>query len=133
MKLKIKSVLDSNRALTTLSNTEVPLSTAIKLAKNLRALSEAVDLYEQRHKKLLDRLGKPTANNQQFLIPPAKVDEYNGAHDKMLAEEVDLDVTQIMLADLGDISVSPNNLVPLDWMIADMEHPLAGRNIAEAG
>ena len=117
MKLKLREFVDGDRALSALGAIDMPVSTAYKIAKNLRLIQlETQPYYDVRKKKLeplADKKGKveyPDAETRKKI---------EGEFDKLLDQEADVAIKALPIKALGDIEVAPAILYGAWFMFTD--------------
>lgn len=131
MKLTINEILLSTRALSQLSNATIPIGVAVKLAENLRTLNVVNEQFQQRHDLVAEKFGTRTKDGVSWSIPNEKVAEYNKEIKKITDTEIDIELDQCTISDLGnDLKCSPNDLVHLKWLFSDYNDKPKGKKDA---
>lgn len=125
MKITIKELLESNDSFVELAALKtIPVLTAYKLAKlskDIRAEQETfTELRNAKIKELgeetLDKDGNKTGN---WNVKKENAELFNDETKKMLSIEVELNVPEVKLADLGVTTIAPDVLTPLLWLVKE--------------
>jgi len=114
--MNIKDILESKEALAELLGKEMPLSVAVKVSKLQKELNEVLDIYNSRRKTLFDKYGEPIEDGE-MRIKDEHIKEYVLEHDKLLLDEIDITITPINADTLGNISIKPDHLTKLSWLL----------------
>jgi hypothetical protein len=116
MKLTLGSIKAAQPALTKLLNADLPIATAFKLSKLVKAVENELTSYESQRVKLIEKLGEAegdtTKVKQENL--PAFVEEMTKLHDI----ECELPGDPIPVADLGDLNISAVDVALLNGVIS---------------
>ena len=111
--MNIKEILESKEAIETLTAQSLPINIAIKVSKIQKELNEVLDIYQERRKSLFEKYGE----GDDLAIPDDKREVFISDHDELIEEELEIVIEQISAEALGDISISPNHLTNLSWLI----------------
>jgi hypothetical protein len=116
IKLKLKEIVDIEKDLELLSNTDLPTKVSYAVAKTLKGVKSELSIYHDQVAKLVQTF-KPTFNengtSMNFSTPEEKgryLDNYN----ELVNTEVEIDVHKSSINDLGDLKIKPALLV--DWL-----------------
>ena len=92
------------------------INTAYKIANVVDEIGKALRVYEERKLQLFKEYGKDDDEGGMTILEE-NVQTYQDLHDKLVQEEVDLNIDMISIEMLGDISVTPATLITLNWLI----------------
>lgn len=119
MKLKIRDLLDARRALGILGTISLPARAAYVVARNARKVSAEVEFLEEARVKLLKECEATTVDGKS-VFPSKELEERANTEFKDLIDtEVDVDVRELNVADLGNSQVPPAAFVDLWWMFKE--------------
>jgi len=111
--MNIKGILESKEAIEVLTAQSIPINTAIKISKLQIELNGILDIYQGRRKALFEEYGE----GEILTIPDNKQEAFIKLHDELIEEELEIIIEQISVEALGDISISPNHLSALSWLV----------------
>lgn len=125
--MRISSMLDKSvqGALQKMSQAVLPLSTAMKIKKNMKKISEAVETYEEQRQKLLAVYGEKDKKGElkksedgQVKFSDKNLEEFGKEMSQLLNTDVEL--VKINVADLGDkVEMSAIELFMLSELLED--------------
>lgn len=118
MKFKLGELRRMGPSLTRLSDKELPIGVSYRLSKFLTKVSSELVAVEKERVKLIQRFGNMDPDRQKIEVPPDKITDFRQAFDALLMEEVDIDVTPMETKELGDIVISPQDLMFLEKIIS---------------
>lgn len=128
MKLKLIKLLNAQEGLQALANTKGLSSVvAYRIAKNVKALDEELNTYEETRKKLVeekankDEEGKPIIKDDKYDLTNKALKEVNKELNALLEEEVDIDIKELSLIDIDKAGLSALELSSIDFMIREEE------------
>ena len=111
--MNIKEILESKEAIENLTTLTMPLNVAIKVSKIQKELNTVLDIYQERRKALFEEYGE----GEDLHIPDSNRELFINKHDILIEEPIDIEFEQISAEALGDISISPNHLTNLSWLL----------------
>ena len=85
--------------------------------ENLRSGKTMKDLEDMRI-KLIDKYGKDREGGGRE-VPPENMKSFMDSFNEVLNEEVTLNIQRIHINSLGDIMLSPQDLMPTEWLIIE--------------
>lgn len=109
MKLKVKDIYDLSLGLADLSGKELPISTALKVERNHKAVNEEVISTDKIRKKIAEKYKEKEVEGG-IKIKEDKRDVFAKEIDELLEQGVDVNVTKISVDELGSISIKPKTL-----------------------
>lgn len=122
--MKLSQILVMEPALQALSQVKLPVKGGYRVSKLILAFSKEAQLYHEQRNKLLQDLGKPSADGSQFMLREENegrvvfdnVKEFNEQINALL--EVDVgEFDKIKLDDFGSAQIEPQHLLALDGLI----------------
>lgn len=125
MKLTNEVILNSSSKLSDLSQREFPVKVSYALAKNITKLNAELVIYNSERTKLIEKYsikdegGKTLEENGQINIQPECLEGWNKDIRELLAIENEIDIHQFSIEALNDYSMSANDLMVIDYMIAE--------------
>ena len=118
MLLTINQVLSARNSLGELNNIKLPISTAIKLNKDLNMINDVQDEFNKRQTAIYELHGTPGDGPGLFKFEQDAIPVVNDLLQAIGTEEVNLDIMMLDIAQLGDrAELSGNDLRNLDWYL----------------
>jgi len=116
MKLSLKQIVESEKGMIAILETKLPIKIAYRLTKLSNKIRAELAVYNEQRVTLVKRLGEEqTKDNWQ--VKPENMKEFLEEFNKLQDEIVEIDFTPLKLEELGDVVISPKDLV--DWIISD--------------
>lgn len=122
--MKLKTLIESQGALNKLLALKLPVKVAYKISKMTNRIQTELKIYEDQRIKLVKDLGEVTdEQTQSFKVKNENLDKFSEEITKLQDIEVDLGfgpdiaLEKIKVEDLGEVSVEPNDLINLGWLI----------------
>jgi len=130
MKLTNAVLVNSVGSLNTLSELDLPVKTAFKLAKLSRKIDNLLQIYNDILKKLQTTHAELDENNQPKSVPNSDnpnlrhlifkdPEAFQREYQELLLIENELDVSQLTIEELGDVKVKTSTLYQLSWLFED--------------
>ena len=116
MKLKLSQLVNAQNALSTLAIQRVVASTSFRIARNLKVVASEMELYEAQRKALLDKYGVLSADKTRYQFENGNGEKFNEEFRALLDTEIDTSITPILMDDLGDVKMTPGEMLVLEWM-----------------
>lgn len=119
MKISTRKVAGSQAALGALVNKEMPIGLAVKIKKVLGECDVVVETLREAHNRNIKELCDDSNAEQIKVTDEDKLVELNARHEKLLDEEVDIEIKKVPLKELekAEISIAPVVLHQLEWFI----------------
>lgn len=124
MKVTYQEVLAAHAAVQKLAENRsaevppfVPPLVALRLARIARRLSEEAQAFEAGRIALINKYAVGPDEQGQQIVPPRNAVEFRAQLAELAAEEVDLDVQTLKLADFGETPLPITALCGMDWLI----------------
>lgn len=124
--MKLASLINENfqKALLKLTEQPLPAKTAFKLKGITKKVKEEVNSYEDLRKEALNRFGRKKENgeldladNGHVLFEQEAMQEFIKYLQELMTQEIE--ITSISIKDLGDISLTADDLLNLDELIVE--------------
>lgn len=124
MKLKVNDLYDLSLGLDDLADKELGISTALKVQRNQKNVSEELIPTNKIREKIIDKYkdDKVRVANGGVKIKDHKWDIYNKEINELMDQDVELKLEKINIKDLGDISIKPRALTFLSSMLIEKEN-----------
>lgn len=117
MKISVKDAVNSHQSLLKFGDKSLPMNVSLCVARNQKALNDAVAEFEKRRDVLLEKFGERDVETGNTLIKFEDQKKFNAEMEKLTSEELDLPLEQIALKDLGDdFEAESNGLKFILWM-----------------
>ena len=128
--MKLLDIINSQATLSELNNYKGLSSvTAYRIAKNIKLVNEELKVYNEQRIKLLEKLAnkdeddKPIINEengmQEYVLTDENKVKLQEEIDKLLAEEVNIDIKKVSLEQLDRAGLSPAQLSTIEYMIEE--------------
>lgn len=116
---KLNQILKSDEklALKNLISEKLPAKTSLLIVKVIKKCQEEItNFYEVRNKKIIEYGEKLEGDNYQ--VKKENLQKFNEEILPLLNLNIELNIEKkLMLDELGDIKITPENLLILDWLI----------------
>lgn len=120
MKLTIAQIKNAEPVLSKLMNQSLPIKTSFRITKIIESVAKDLENFEKHRVQLFDKYGEIQDDNMKIIKPEhqeAFVTEING----LLLETVEVPDIKFSLEDLGDIMITPSELVFFTPWLTDAE------------
>lgn len=121
--MKLYQLVESNDSLKKLNTAEgLPFKTALSIARDINKIDEVLEVYDNKRKQLIEKYGKKDDNgnlvtengNAMLKDSNAFANDYN----KMVLEDVDLDITKIKEDDLASVKgLTPSDIQNIYFLL----------------
>lgn len=119
----IKTLLNSVNGLSQLQAKELPVVVSFKIGKVLKQVYDALETFENARSKRVKELGEEIKEKGEgtgrYNIKKSNLKTWEKDYEALINQEVKIDVPEIKLADLGDISLPSSVFTNLDWLIKE--------------
>ena len=115
MKLTLKKLISVKPSMKKLLNQDLPIKISYNLSKLISELNEEYTLFEEKKQLLFIKYGEEKEN--KISIKQENVKTFTKDIGDLLDIEVEIEVTKVKLNDLGDIKLSPLDMLNLDILI----------------
>jgi len=113
--MKLRDLVIAQAALGRMLALELPAAASYQIAWAARPLQAELQSYEQERVKLVQRLGEDTGQGQ-IMVAPEKATEFNEEMNALLDVDAELEIRKIDIGILGEVNVSPADLIVL-WFL----------------
>lgn len=123
--MKLGTIVNSQQALKNLLEVKLPVKISYKISKVISQITPDLQVFEDQKLALVKKLGLPTENQGEWQVLPKNMEEFRKDLQEILDMEVTLGFTtekpleKIPLADLGEVNISAQDLLNLNWLIED--------------
>lgn len=122
--MKLKDLVTSIESINKLNAEKLPVSAGYKLSVFFKKVNPELTAWETARKELIEELGTKKLDEDgketdKYEFAEDKVKEFNDKIEELLNQEVNIEIPEITIADLGDIKIEPKYLMALDWLIKD--------------
>lgn len=128
MKVKLRTLVDSMESINTIARLNWSIKPSFRLSRVKRKMAPLVeDFFEARNKLITSHGEKVTdekTGEETYRIKDEEVVKKVGKEvDELLDEEVEIDVdpVPISLLENDDVSIAPDHLMMLDWLLTEKE------------
>ena len=115
MKVKYGEMINANEPLSLISKKEVSIKEAVGIARIIKVLRDEFAIYQEKHKELLDKYGKPTEDGRYEFNDDASMKSFNKDYIELLDFEADLAVDPVKLT--SDIQINAETILLIDKFI----------------
>lgn len=115
MKFTLSELRVISPSIARLTSKELPLKLSYRLSRFLRKVTDELSIVEQERIRLVEKMG--VESEGKIIIPAEKSEEFKKVFGTLLAEEIDIDIAPVSLGELGDIQLSPQDLMNLEKII----------------
>lgn len=119
MKIQLRTLVESSEALQHLLDEKLPIKTAYKLQRTLRAVLAEVSSFEAARNALVRQLAQAKDAPGPVQVPADKMNEFLKQIDETLSTEVDVDVVRVPLSELGEVQLSVRDVLLLSYLVED--------------
>jgi len=131
MKITLEKIVNSDKSLAKLMGLKLPIKVSYKLTRLAFNLQPEITIFNDKRNAIIKELGEPMADSPVVNGEPSyKVKDENMAKyieemTKLGEIEVDLkfssdkEFEKIKILDLGDVSIEPRELLPVDWLLEE--------------
>jgi hypothetical protein len=118
MEMKLVDIQRAKPALTKILNANLPIKVAFRLGRLAKEVDKVLVEIEDIRSKLVQKYGSTT--EQGVSVKPENIAKFQEEFSSFLSEEsIDLDVEPIKLDLLGDLELTPLDVVSLDFLLEE--------------
>lgn len=122
--MTIGKLVRSEKSFKLLLKTKLPVTVSYRIGVLREEINKILTPYNEARNKLIKELGEEIpgsaeAGNLQFNIRPEKQEKYINELSKLEEEKVKINIPEIKIKDLGNISIEPSIFVDLNWLIKE--------------
>ena len=102
-----------------LAQLDLPIKSAFRISRFLKQTENDVKALADIRTKILKEFGEPTDEPGQFKVLPDRIDDFKTELEKLQDEEIECDFQPISLEDLGNVALSAQDLLVIDFLFKD--------------
>jgi hypothetical protein len=114
MKIKAIDVMNMRAALGVLSQTKLPAKISYRVGRGLNKVQSAINVINKEQHQYYKTHGILNEDKTQYMIPPGKEAEFQIEVQRLMDEEIEIDLHPICITDLEGISIEPAHLASLE-------------------
>jgi hypothetical protein len=125
MKVTLNQLVSSQQSLQNLVGMSLPISVSYKISKLINKSQPDLTIYEEKRVALVKEFGIEDPETKNTTVQPDKLEEFQAKIKELLEVETDInfadgkDFEKISIASLGNVQVTPADLVKLDWIFTE--------------
>ena len=119
MRFTLGEVFGLTRSLQKLTDKELPIRVSYRLLKFLRDCSGEMETLEKARVKLVEKYAEEPEEGKECKVADEHKDKFQEEFTNLLAEEIEIDFEPIDIGELGNISMSTNDLIPMQKIIKE--------------
>ena len=100
---------------------DLPLPSAVKLAKNVTEINEVFKLFSEKRQALFTEYGTPSEDNpENLVVSEENKDEFQTKFNELLTSEIEVEIKTLKIEDLGsDAKLSASDIMAVTWLFDD--------------
>ncbi len=118
MDIKLIKVLNSQEALKRLADTKLPVKTAYRVSKLVKALEKELKDFEDFRNSLIMKYGESQGGGQ-YKISEIDIAKFNDEINEVMETEVHLEFNSLKVNDLAEIDISATDMIVLDYLFEE--------------
>lgn len=126
IKLTNSKILSSVNLISAVTQKQLPVRSAYAIAKNIKVINDEIKNYQEMRTKIIDEnskkddTGKPVKDKTgNPIIDDENKDKFQKEMQELLDIEVELNIMQFKLDNLGAVNFSVSELESIDFMLED--------------
>ena len=120
MKFSLGEIYGLTRSLQKITDKELPIKVSFRIYKFLKDSTSEMETLEQSRVKLVEKYADTPKEGEEMKVSDANRGKFQEEFSGLLNEEVDISFEPISIDDLGDISISTNDLLPLQKIFKEI-------------
>lgn len=123
--MKLRDVVNSVRGLDFLFNQKLQAVLSYKLSLFQKRINELLEVFYTTINKKIKEYGEEQKDKDgkiltgQFKVKDENLEKFNKEREELLDQDVELNIPDFNIAELGDIKIEPNLLITLQWLIKE--------------
>jgi hypothetical protein len=118
--MKLRQPVEAEQALNNLASKQMPAALAYRIAMLMRQVLPHIQQFQRTRNELVNRLGGKPDEAGRITVLPENLPTFFGEVEKLLDEDVSIEVNPISLDDL-EIEMSPMDVYALQWLLKPPE------------
>ncbi len=119
MKLKVHQVMSAHKALSELTRSDLPVYVAFRLSRFLENTIPDLERAEKQRIKLAEQAGAKKSEEGIHQIPTEKQEWFIEELNKLLNEEIEVDVEKLPLSSLTNVNCKITDVIGLSILFDD--------------
>ena len=119
MKFKLIEIYNLVKGLAKVTEKELPIKVSYRLSKFLKICSSEMEIMEASRVKLVEKYSDSDMSEKNKKVADENIDKFQEDFTSLVNEEIDIDFEPISINDLGDISISANDLLFISKIIKE--------------
>ena len=120
IKTTISEILNSQESLEKILAKELPAVSSFRLAKITEKINDELKVFNTVRQKLYEKYGDISEENPtEIKLKEEHIDSFTEEIDKVLKEEVSLDVNKLKIEDLDSVEITPLEIYPVMWLMEE--------------
>ena len=121
MKVSIREIYASRTSLGKLAQAQLPVKLSYDLAKLLKKLNDEYTLIEDQRVALVKKHGEEIDGGEFTIANDEQKENFLNEFNELLDNDIEVDFEKINVDQLGNISISPNELSSLSFIFDGFE------------
>lgn len=117
MKLKVGDLYDLSLGLNDLSDKELPIATSLKIEQNHQTVSKELVSTDKVRQKLIEKYKDYDLDDGGVQLKKDKIDIYHKELNELMEQDVEIELKEINLTELEEISIKPRTLTLLNAIL----------------
>lgn len=123
IKVTLNDIITNNNLFREIHGKPMPARTAFKVARLIRELDKENEMFDKQRIDIVTRYAKRDENgdmveeNNQVLIDDDKMQQFQDEFNALLDTEVEVNAEKLDIEDLGDIELTPKQIMNLEKFI----------------
>jgi len=123
IKVTLNDIITNNNLFREIHSKPMPARTAFKVARLIRELDKENEMFDKQRIDIVTRYAKRDENgdmieeNNQVLIDDDKMKQFQDEFNALLDTEVEVNAEKLSIDDLGDIELTPKQIMNLEKFI----------------
>ncbi|MFA5072016.1 MAG: hypothetical protein WC511_06740 [Candidatus Pacearchaeota archaeon] len=120
VKLKLSEIIDAGFSLREISKIKLPVLLSFQISLFLKSVNPIFESYNENRKKLLEEFGILNLEKNKYDFPiKGNENKYNKKYQELISQEIEINIPNVKLSDLGDIKIEPGVLESLTWFFKE--------------
>ena len=117
--MKTIEIVSAQPILEKMVSFDLPLPSAVKLAKNVTEINEVFKLFSEKRMALFAEYGDPAEDNiENIVIREESKEDFQTKFNELLTSDIDIDIKKLKIEDLGtDAKLS--DIMAVTWLFDD--------------
>ena len=121
MQITLEQLSAALPSLKKLAQLDLPVKSAFRISRFLKQTENDTKTLNDIRIKLLEEYGEPTGETGQYKVSPDNIDAFKSELAELQSEKAEVDFTPLSLDDLGDINLSAQDLMVIDFLFENSE------------